>query len=89
VASGTRDGYTREAVRQVIEHGRSVPDVAQRREISVHRLYAWKTSCARSEVVLRAELNQNVEVHRLKAELTRVTEKHGILKKAAAYLAKG
>ncbi|KKY06615.1 transposase, partial [Xanthomonas phaseoli pv. phaseoli] len=37
----------------------------------------------------RAEVDQSAEVRRLKAELRRVTEERDILKKAAAYFAKG
>lgn len=40
-------------------------------------------------IVQRAELDQSAEVRRLKAELRRVTEERDILKKAAAYFAKG
>jgi transposase len=39
--------------------------------------------------VQRAELDQSAEVRRLKAELRRVTEERDILKKAAAYFARG
>jgi transposase len=44
---------------------------------------------ATHEVVRRAELDQSAEVWRLKAELKRMTEERDILKKAAAYFAKG
>ncbi|AGI10544.1 hypothetical protein XCAW_b00024 (plasmid) [Xanthomonas citri subsp. citri Aw12879] len=40
-------------------------------------------------LVQRAEADQSAEVRRLKIELRRVTEERDILKKAAAYFAKG
>ena len=83
------DEFKFEAVRQVTEHGRPVAEVAQRLGITSHSLYAWKKTLAKPEVVQRAELDQSAEVRRLKAELKRVTEERDILKKAAAYFAKG
>jgi transposase len=89
--SGKRytDEFKIEAVRQVTEHGRSVVEVAQRLGITSHSLYAWKKTFAKPDVVQRAELDQSAEVRRLKAELKRMTEERDILKKAAAYFAKG
>ncbi|AEQ95877.1 IS3 family transposase [Xanthomonas oryzae] len=40
-------------------------------------------------MVQRAEVDQSAEVRRLKTELRPVTEERDILKKAAAYFAKG
>jgi transposase len=89
--SGKRytDEFKIEAVRQVTEHGRPVVEVAQRLGITSHSLYAWKKTLAKPKVVQRAELDQSAEVRRLKAELKRMTEERDILKKAAAYFAKG
>lgn len=89
--SGKRytDEFKAEAVKQVTERGHSVADVAQRLGITTHSLYAWKTKLEKPEVVQQAELNQNAEIRRLKAELKRMTEERDILKKAAAYFAKG
>lgn len=78
-----------EAVKQVTERGHSVADVAERLGITTHSLYAWKTKFGKPDVVRRTELDQSAEVRRLKAELKRVTEERDILKKAAAYFAKG
>jgi transposase len=83
------DEFKVEAVKQVTEHGRSVADVAQRLGITAHSLYAWKAKFAKPDVVQRAESDQSTEMRRLKAELKRVTEERDILKKAAAYFAKG
>lgn len=83
------DEFKIEAVRQVTEHGRPVAEVAQRLGITSHSLYAWKKALTKPGVVQRAELDQSAEVRRLKAELKRMTEERDILKKAAAYFAKG
>ena len=89
--SGKRytDEFKLEAVRQVTERGHSVADVAERLGTTTHSLYAWTRRFEKPAVVQKAELDQNAEVRRLKAELRRVTEERDILKKAAAYFAKG
>jgi len=89
--SGKRytDEFRIEAVRQVTERGHTVSEVASRLGISIHSLYAWRRQLDKPAVVQRAEVDQNAEVRRLKAELRRVTEERDILKKAAAYFAKG
>jgi len=89
--SGKRytDEYKIEAVKQVIERGHSVKDVADRLGITTHSLYEWKKKYGQPEVVRRTELDQSAEVRRLKAEVKRLTEERDILKKAAAYFAKG
>lgn len=89
--SGKRytDEFKVEAVKQVTERGHSVAEVAERLGITTHSLYAWKTKFGKPDVVRRAEVDQSAEVRHLKAELKRVTEERDILKKAAAYFAKG
>jgi transposase len=83
------DEFKTEAVRQVVEHGRPVAEVAERLGVTAYSLYLWKRQLGKSDVVRRVEQDQNAEVRRLKAELRRVTEERDILKKAAAYFAKG
>ena len=83
------DEFKIEAVRQVVEQGHRVVDVAERLGVTAYSLYAWKRQFGKSDVVRRVEQDQNAEVRRLKAELRRVTEERDILKKAAAYFAKG
>jgi transposase len=83
------DEFKIEAVRQVTERGFKVAEVADRLGITTHSLYAWLRKFGKPEVVQRAELDQSAEIRRLKAELRRVTEERDILKKAAAYFAKG
>ncbi len=75
------DEFKIEAVKQVIERGHSVVDVAQRLGITTHSPYAWKAKFGKPDVVRKAELDQSAEVRRLKAELKRVTEERDILKK--------
>ena len=89
--SGKRytDEFKIEAVKQVTERGLPAAEVAQRLGITTHSLYAWRAKFSKPEVVQQAELNQSAEVRRLKAEVKRLTEERDILKKAAAYFAKG
>lgn len=83
------DEFKIEAVRQVTDQGHRVAEVAERLGITACSLYAWKSQFGKGEVLRRVELDQNAEVRRLKAELRRVTEERDIIKKAAAYFAKG
>ena len=82
--------FKQEAVRQVIERGYSVSDVANRLGVSVQSLYKWlKVYSPNAEDRYEAELKevrrQNLQ---LQAELRRAQEERDILKKAAAYFAK-
>ena len=72
-----------EAVRQVVDKGYSVPDVAKRLGISDKSLYYW-VSKAKKPTAKSAEQE---EIRKLKAELKRVTEERNILKEAAVYFA--
>ena len=83
------DEFMIEAVRQVTDHGFKVAEVAERLGITTHSLYAWIQQFGKPEVVQRAELNQSAQIRRLKSQLRRVAEERDILKKAAAYFAKG
>jgi transposase len=83
------DEFKVEAVRQVTDRGFKVAEVAERLGVTTHSLYAWLRQFGKTGVVQRAELDQSAEVRRLKAELRRVTEERDILKKAAAYFARG
>ena len=85
------DEFRAEAVKQVIERGFSLVDVSTRIGIPKHTLCEWvhkvrKASPSAGGVVDKGDA---AEVRRLKAELKRVTEERDILKKAAAYFAKG
>lgn len=82
-----------EAIKQVLERGHSVVEVAQRLGIHKHSLYEWvrKTRLDASQATHPAQQanSESAEIKRLRAELRRVTEERDILKKAAAYFAKG
>ena len=86
--SGKRysDEFKAEAAKQVIDHGRSVRDVATRLGVSIDSLYGWVREQRKVPQVRQAQV---AEMRRLQAELKRVTEERDILKKAAAYFAKG
>ena len=79
-----------EAVRQVIERGYSVREVAARLDIAAHTLYRWVKVARPSKSEEQADdlLATKREVLKLRAELRRTQEERDILKKAAAYFAK-
>ena len=84
------DEFKEEAVKQVIERGYAVGDVAKRLGISVQSLYKWVKVYApnatdRYEAELKEVRRENLK---LQAELSRAQEERDILKKAAAYFAK-
>lgn len=85
------DEFRAEAVKQVTERGHSVVDVANRLGINKHSLYEW---IKQSKVHVPGTSASGghgdaAALRRLRAELKRVTEERDILKKAAAYFAKG
>mgnify|MGYP001263885377 CR=1 FL=1 len=78
-----------EAVRQVVERGYSVAEVADRLGVSTHSLHKWvkavkpdKTDQQAAELV-----DAKSEILKLRAQLRRVEEERDILKKAARYFA--
>ena len=82
--------FKEEAIKQVLERGYTVPDVAKRLGVSAQSLYKWIKVFApdekeRFEVEIREVRRENL---RLNAELQQVKEDREILKKAAAYFAK-
>ena len=72
-----------EAVRQVIENGYSIKDVADRLGITDKSLYNWVNKAKKSP----KQSKESEELKRLKVELKRVTEERDILKEAAAFFA--
>jgi len=80
--------FKAEAVKQVTERGYSVKEVAERLGITHQSLYTWLGG-SRKKRADRLEEELRTENARLKAELRRVQEERDILKKAAAYFAKG
>jgi len=82
--------FKQEAVKQVVERGYSVSDVAKRLGVSVQSLYKWVKAyspnpIARYEAELKEVRRENL---RLKSELQRTKEDREILKKAATYFAR-
>src|SRR5512138_1760804 len=79
--------FRQEAIRQVVERGYPVKEVAARLGVTEHTLYLWirKSGLRRPTA---ADESLRAEVARLKSELKRTQEERDILKKAAAYFAK-
>lgn len=82
--------FKEEAVRQVVERGYGVPDVAARLGVSAHSLYKWVKAASpdRSEQQSKELLEAKSEVLRLRSQLRRVEEERDLLKKAARYFAR-
>lgn len=80
----------KEAVRQIVDHGYTVAEVAARVGVSTHSLYQWvKAVKPDNSEKQAAELNDaKSEILRLRAQLRRAEEGRDILKKAARYFAK-
>jgi transposase len=79
-----------EAVRQVVDRGHSVAEVAERLGVSSHSLYNWiKAVKPGKNEQQTQELNEaKSEILKLRAQLRRAEEERDILKKAARYFAK-
>ena len=78
-----------EAVRQIVERGYKVSEVAERLGVSTNSLYKWvkavrpdKTEQNTAELV-----EAKSEILKLRAQLRRTEEERDILKKAARYFA--
>ncbi len=82
-----------EAVKQVVQQGRSVTEVADGLGINRNMLTRWKTQFEEEGAVAfpghgrRAETEAEAEIRRLKRELSIALQERDILKKAAAYFA--
>ena len=79
-----------EAVRQVVERGYSVADIAQRLGVSVHSLYKWVNAVkpGKSEEQAEELAIAKREILKLRAEMRRLEEERDILRKAARYFAR-
>lgn len=79
-----------EAVRQVLERGYPVTEVAQRLGVSAHSLYKWIKAVKpnKSDQYATELVEAKSEILRLRAQLRRTEEERDILKKAAAYFAR-
>ena len=81
--------FKEEAVKQVIDKGHTVFDVAKRLGIAEGVLYTWVSKFKKADEPESSDLKaMQAEMAKLKAELRRTTEERDILKKAAAYFAK-
>jgi transposase len=78
--------FRREAVKQVVERGYSVAEVAERLGICTKTLYQWRSTISGTPQEIKSS-DDKAEIARLKTELNRVTEERDILKKAAKYFA--
>lgn len=78
-----------EAVRQVLERGYSVAQVAERLGTSAHSLYKWVKAVKPDDSEKRSNelVEAKSEVLKLRAQLRRTEEERDILKKAARYFA--
>jgi len=79
----------REAIRQVIEHGGAVAEVAARIGISRYTLYGWvqriRITGGSAVSAPAATVRDQDEVCRLRAELQRITEERDRLKMASTH----
>lgn len=69
------DEFKIEAVRQIVDYGRPVAEVAERLGVSVHSLYGWRRQYGQGEVGRRVEQGQNAEVLR---ELGETCSRHRV-----------
>ena len=78
-----------EAVRQIIERGYSVAEVAERLGVSANSLYKWVKAIRPDKKEQNAVelVDAKSEVLKLRAQLRRTEEERDILKKAARYFA--
>ena len=79
-----------EAVRQIVERGHPVSEVAERLGVSAHSLYKWVKAVKpnKSEQQASELVEAKSEILKLRAQLRRTEEERDILKKAAAYFAR-
>ena len=78
-----------EAVRQVVDRGHPVAEVAERLGVSAHSLYKWVKAIKpdKTDEQAAALIEARSEVLTLKAQLKRAEEERDVLKKAARYFA--
>ena len=81
--------FKEEAVRQVLERGHSVSEVAECLDVSAHSIYKWikGVNPAASDQAERDLVDAKIEILKFRADLRRSEEERDILKKAARYFA--
>ena len=72
--------FKQEAVKQVVDRGHSVADVAKRLDITTHSLYAQVKKYGPDSTKYNELANVQTEIKRLQKELKRATEERDILK---------
>lgn len=91
----TRRRFTREykaqAVQRLIESGRPLTDIAMELDVSPGQLSQWRNEqlAAGSAEALAQKKADEAEMLRLRREMKRLEEENLILRKAAAFFAKG
>ena len=91
----TRRRFTAEfkaqAVKRLLEDGKGLSEVATELGLSSGQLSAWRTEqlAAGSAEALAARKAEQAETQRLKREVRRLEEEVEILRKAAAFFARG
>ncbi len=82
--------FKEEAVRQIVDRGYPVSEVAERLGVSAHSLYKWVKAVRpdKSQEQAVELVAAKSEILKLRAQLKRVEEERDILKKAARYLAR-
>lgn len=80
------DEFKRNAVHQIRVRGYPIRQVSERLGVSPHTLNKWLKQFEEPEA--KSSGAHEAENQRLKRELTRVTEKRDIQKKATAYFAR-
>jgi len=83
--------YKAQAVKRLLESGRGLSEVATELGVSSGQLSTWRTEhlAAGSAEALAARKAEEAELQRLKRENKRLEEENLILKKAAAFFARG
>ena len=89
MGTGSRysDEFKQEAVNQVVVHGYSVAEVAERLGISTKSLYDWMKVFSKPKKEREEEKDLKSEIARLKRELKRAEQERDILKEAAVFFA--
>jgi transposase len=80
-------GFKRDAVRLVVDEGKSVSEVARNLGIARSLLQRWKDESSSTSVAEGRRGGERERIRELEKKLRDVTEQRDILKKALAYFA--
>ena len=84
--------YKAQAVQRVIESGRPLADIAAELDVSPGQLSQWRNeqlAAGSAEALAQKKKADEAEMLRLKREVKRLEDENLILRKAAAFFAKG